>query len=134
MQKENVIVGIIGVSVFDLHKTLLDIKKTYKVINRNVFVFKILDIQHESYVLTFNVDSTNRIKKRIPDSLLFHRKKDYNVMFTINALNEVKQQDGNVEWQKYRNSVLTTNVDSNGQRQLKQINVQKLKVVNLNLI
>eukprot|EP01052_Picozoa_sp_SAG31_P082805 SAG31_NODE_42899_length_269_cov_0.917647_1_plen_78_part_10 len=67
------------------------------------------------YVITYNVDQGN--VDTIPENtILVHRKKDTNTLYTINALNTlIKSLNGGVvdpkfrvDWKHYRNCVLLT--------------------------
>ena len=70
---------------------------------------------NDEYVLTYNVDQGN--VSEIPDNtILVHRKKETNTLYTINALNElIKSLNGGVvntkfpiNWKHYRNCILLT--------------------------
>ena len=78
-----------------------------------MFVLEI--VGKDEYVVTYNVDQGN--VQTIPENtILVHRKKESNTLYTINALNElIKKLNGGVvdtkfqiDWQHYRNSVLLT--------------------------
>ena len=67
------------------------------------------------YVITYNVDQGN--VSGIPENtILVHRKKQSNTIYTINALNEVvKSKTGGIvdnsymiDWEEFRNCILTT--------------------------
>jgi hypothetical protein len=75
-----------------------------------------------------NVDS-------IPvNTILVHRKKETNTLYTINALNDlikklnggVVDQSFRVNWQHYKNCILLTN-----HNELKQLNTKVFKIVEL---
>jgi hypothetical protein len=87
----------------------------------------------DEYVVTYNVEQGNI--GDIPDNtILVHRKKESNTLYTINALNElIKKLNGGVvnpkfviDWQHYRNCVLLTN-----HNELKQLNTKIYKIVEL---
>ena len=70
---------------------------------------------NDEYVLTYNVDQGN--VSEIPDNtILVHRKKETNTLYTINALNEVIRYLNHgvldttyqVDWSKFRNCLLLT--------------------------
>ena len=67
------------------------------------------------YVITYNVDQGN--VENIPaNTILVHRKKESNTLYTINALNDlIKKLNGRevdpsyrIEWPHYRNCILLT--------------------------
>jgi hypothetical protein len=85
------------------------------------------------YVITYNVDQGN--VNNIPlNTILVHRKKETNTLYTINALNDlIKKLNGGVvdvafrvNWQHYQNCILLT---QNGD--LKQLNTKVYKIVEL---
>jgi len=87
----------------------------------------------DEYVVTYNVEQGN--VNDIPENtILVHRKKDTNTLYTINALNElIKKLNGGVvdpkymvSWQHYRNCILLTN-----HNELKQLNTKIYKIVEL---
>ena len=86
---------------------------------------------NEEYVLTYNVDQGNVTS--IPENtILVHRKKDTNTLYTINALNElIKSLNGGVvdtkfpiNWQHYKNCILLTQ-----HNELKQLNTKIHKII-----
>ena len=88
---------------------------------------------NDEYVLTYNVDQGN--VSEIPENtILVHRKKETNTLYTINALNElIKSLNGGVvdtkfpiDWQHYRNCILLTQ-----HNELKQLNTKIHKIIEL---
>ena len=88
---------------------------------------------NDEYVLTYNVDQGN-ISEIPENTILVHRKKETNTLYTINALNElIKKLNGGVvdtkfpiNWQHYRNCVLLTQHGD-----LKQLNTKIHDIINL---
>ena len=108
-----------------------DIKSKYDIIYNKLFVLEI--VGKDEYVVTYNVDQTNL--NSIPENtILVHRKKESNTLYTINALNElIKKLNGGVvdtkyrvDWQHYRNCVLLTQ-----HNELNQLNTKIYKIVEL---
>ena len=112
--------------------TLLDeIKSKYVIIYNKLFVLEI--VGKDEYVVTYNVDQGNI--HTIPDNtILVHRKKESNTLYTINALNElIKKLNGGVvdstyqvDWQHYRNYILLTQ-----HNELNQLNTKIHKIIEL---
>jgi len=112
--------------------TLLDeIKSKYVIIYNKLFVLEI--VGKDEYVVTYNVDQGNI--HTIPDNtILVHRKKESNTLYTINALNElIKKLNGGVvdstyqvDWQHYRNCILLTQ-----HNELNQLNTKIHKIIEL---
>ena len=69
----------------------------------------------DEYVCTYNIDQVN-VNSLPENTILVHRKKESNTLYTINALNElIKKLNGGVvdtnykvDWQHYRNCILLT--------------------------
>mgnify|MGYP001569304038 FL=1 len=69
------------------------------------------------------------------DTILIHRKKESNSLYTINALNQlVKEENGGVldksfiiDWQKFRNSIILTNTEGT-----KKIQTRIFEVIEFN--
>ena len=98
----------------DNYEEISDVIQTsYVVLFKKLFVLESLD--GEKIMLTYNVDMSNsRVNTIIDNTILVHRKKQTNTLYTINALNEViKSLNGGildksfaVDWNDYRNCIL----------------------------
>jgi len=106
-----------------------DIQSKYTIIYNKMFVLEIAG--KDEYVVTYNVDQGN--VHTIPENtILVHRKKESNTLYTINALNElIKKLNGGVvdtkfkiDWQHYRNCVLLTQHND-----LNQLNTKIYKII-----
>ena len=89
------------------------IQTSYVILFNKLFVLESLD--GEKIMLTYNVDMSNSMVNTMMDNtILVHRKKQTNTLYTINALNEViKSLNGGildksfaVNWNDYRNCIL----------------------------
>ena len=89
------------------------IQTSYVILFNKIFVLESLD--GEKIMLTYNVDMNNSSTSNIIDNtILIHRKKQTNTLYTINALNEVIKSLNNgvldksfaVNWNDYRNCIL----------------------------
>ena len=89
------------------------IKTSYVILFNKIFVLESLD--SEKTMLTYNVDMGNSNGNFIVDNtILVHRKKQTNTLYTINALNELIKSLNNgvldkkfpIEWDNYRNCIL----------------------------
>jgi hypothetical protein len=108
-----------------------DISNAYSIMYNKMFVLFVKSTNE--YVITYNVDQGN--VGSIPvNTILVHRKKESNVLYTVNALNElIKSLNGGVvdtnfriDWQHYRNSILLTN-----QGEFKQLKTKIHKIIEL---
>jgi hypothetical protein len=87
----------------------------------------------DEYAVTYNLEQGN-INTIPENTIMVHRKKDFNVLYSVNALNElIKKLNGGVvdtkypiNWQHYKNCILLTN-----QGELKQLNTKIYKIVEL---
>lgn len=106
-----------------------NIQSRYSIIYNKMFVLEI--VGKNEYVVTYNVEQAN--VGSIPDNtILVHRKKESNTLYTINALNElIKKLNGGVvdtkyrvDWQHYRNCILLTQ-----HNELNQLNTKIYKII-----
>jgi len=68
----------------ELDNILEVIKDKYKIIYNKIFV--LYSKSQDEYILTYNVDFGN-VSNFLPNTILVHRKKGSNTLYTINALN-----------------------------------------------
>ena len=89
------------------------IKNSYVILFNKIFVLESLD--GEKIMLTYNVDMNNSNSSSIIDNtILVHRKKQTNTLYTINALNELIKNLNNgvldkkfpINWENYKNCIL----------------------------
>ena len=118
-------------SVDGLDILVEDISRSYTIMYNKMFVLFVKSTNE--YVVTYNVDQGN-INDIPENTILVHRKKETNTLYTINALNELikKLNDGvvdmayRVNWPHYRNSILLTQ-----HNELKQLNTKVFKIIEL---
>jgi len=114
-----------------LDRLIADITSQYDIMYNKMFVLEIKD--SEELVVTYNVDQGN-INNIPANTILVHRKKESNTLYTINALNElIKSLNGGivdrkyrVEWRHYRNTILLTQ-----QSDLRQLKTKIYKIIEL---
>jgi len=108
-----------------------ELSSTYSIMYKKMFVLFIKSTNE--YVITYNVEQGN--VNTIPENtILVHRKKESNTLYTINALNDlIRKLNGGevdptykIEWQNYKNCVLLTQ-----QGEVKQLNTKIYKIVDL---
>ena len=95
----------------DLIRKLFD---SFTLKNDKIFILEAPNINE--YVCTYNIEGHN-INNFIPNTILVHRKKETNTLYTINALNEIIKWENNgvidtsfkIEWKKFKNSIILTN-------------------------
>ena len=103
----------------ELDKSVDFILTNYTLTNPNVFILE-SKIRPEEAFITFNVEKGSNAIPSDWKTILVHRKKQSNSIYTINALNElVKEENGGkadkdfvLDWDKFRNTIIVTNADS----------------------
>ena len=115
----------------DLDNLIEELSSRYVIMYDKMFVLHIKS--NDEYVITYNVDQANI--SNIPEStILVHRKKESNTLYTINALNELIKRLNNgvvdtkfpINWQHYKNCILLTQ-----HNEIKQLNTKIHKIVEL---
>jgi hypothetical protein len=102
----------------ELEDTLNKIQDTYSVVYNYIYILQNKTNLDELYV-TYNIDTSTRPDEPLEDTILVHRKKEYNVLYTINALNQIiREETGGqldkthrINWENYRNSIMVTNTE-----------------------
>ena len=114
-----------------LEDLISSIKKRYTVLYDKIFVLHTKST--DEYICTYNVDFAN-VANFIDNTILVHRKKESNTLYTINALNMLIKELNHghldptykVDWNDYRNCILLTRGN-----ELKRINTRLHKIVEL---
>ena len=114
-----------------LEEMVSSISNTYTIMYNKMFVLFVKSTNE--YVITYNVDQGN-ISNIPMNTILVHRKKETNTLYTINALNDLikKLNDGvvdtnfRVDWKHYQNCILLTQDGS-----FKQLNTKVYKIIEL---
>ena len=118
----------------NLDDRLQEINKEYKIMYGKIFVLESQD--SEEYMCTYNIELEGSSAKILGNTILLHRKKESNTLYTINALNTlIKSLNGGVldtkyviTWKDYKNSILLTQGD-----ELRRLNTSIYKIINLEL-
>ena len=102
----------------DFEEVVNTIKSSYVILFNKIFVLESLD--GKQIMLTYNVDINNSTKDSMVDNtILVHRKKQTNTLYTINALNELIKKLNNgvldkkfpIDWNNYRNCILLIQIE-----------------------
>jgi hypothetical protein len=115
-----------------LNDLLKEIQSKYTVLYNKIFVLYSPD--SDEYICTYNIDTTLSKDILFNNTILVHRKKESNTLYTINALNEliktlnngVLDTKYNIIWPNYSNRILLTK-----NNELKHINTNIYKIINL---
>jgi hypothetical protein len=114
-----------------LEGVLATIQERYRIIYNKIFV--LYSKSQDEYICTYNVDFGN-VGNFIDNTILVHRKKESNTLYTINALNTlIKELNGGVldtsyriNWSDFRNCVLLTKGP-----ELKRVNTKLFRIIEL---
>ncbi len=116
----------------ELTEMVLLIKETAPLSMRKLYVLQKEDNPNELMV-TYNV-LKSEVSGFLPNTILLHRKKETNTLYTINAVNIIIKDANNgildksyrIQWSNYRNSILLTNKDG-----LNIINTKLKEIIDL---
>ena len=117
-----------------LQQTLQDIREVYVIVYNYIYVLQDKSNLDELFV-TYNINTDYRPQQPLDDTILIHRKKESNTLYTINALNQlVKEENGGIldksfmiDWQKFKNSIILTNTEGT-----KRIQTRIFEVIEFN--
>ena len=117
---------------YQIDDTLNDIKSEFTVLNNKAFLLWSTEINNE-LILSYNVLLDSH-KDFLPGSILVHRKKETNTIYTINALNELIMTLNNgvldktypIEWERYNDTILLKKPDG-----LKVLKIEVVRVYTL---
>jgi|19_taG_2_1085344.scaffolds.fasta_scaffold20331_2 hypothetical protein len=133
---------IIPNSKYFLEKTLRKIDENFKTNNGKVFVLKMTG-EEDKLILTYNIIQEGQVKYRdiLKSTFQVHRKKDNNVLYTLNALNMAiveqcgkKDQSYKLDWTEYKNSLLIVRKDDDGNEALHRVPTLLNEIIELEKI
>jgi hypothetical protein len=115
-----------------LEDTLDTIKSEYSIMYSKIFVLESED--SDEFLCTYNIEVQSSSTRVLPNTILLHRKKETNTLYTINSLNllikslneGVLDTSFRIEWPNYRNTVLLTQGDD-----LRKLSTKIHKIVNI---
>jgi hypothetical protein len=96
----------------ELDITVSTINRRYSILYNKVFILE--SPQSKELMCTYNIDTGNVSEEPLPNTILLHRKKESNTLYTINALNALIRQLNNgildtkyiINWADYKNCIL----------------------------
>ncbi len=99
----------------NLQDILQKVRENYKIVYNYIYVLQNKTNIEELYI-TYNIDVEFRPPIQLENTILVHRKKQSNTLYTINALNQlIKEENGGVldtnfplDWEKYKNCIILT--------------------------
>jgi hypothetical protein len=117
----------------DIDETIEVITNRYTILFNKIFILE--SKNSDEFICTYNIDPGNLSTTTVlPNTILLHRKKESNTLYTINALNTLIKslnngyQDPNyrVNWVDYKNTILLTNGPD-----LRKLETTIYKIINL---
>lgn len=116
----------------EIDSSVDEIQELFSVLNGKIFLLKSVNVQNE-LMLSYNVLMDTK-KDFLPGSIMVHRKKETNTIYTINALNELIMNLNNgvldktfpINWENYKNSVILKKPEG-----LKILEIELVKVYNI---
>lgn len=114
--------------------TLSEIQNKYTILFDRIFILSSTDT--DEIMITYNVDMNNlQDQALMEDTILLHRKKISNTLYTINSLNSLiySLNDGKLDphyqinWSDYRNCILLTR-----DGELTRLNTKVHQIISLN--
>ena len=116
----------------EFETVLEEVQSNFELYSRKIFILKLNP--SKELVVSYNIIPTMD-NKFLPNSILTHRKKESNTIYTINALNRlitklnggVLDKKYQVNWDDYKNSVILTDGDS-----YKILKTSLFRIVNVN--
>ena len=102
----------------ELGYTLQRIRETYHIVYNYIYVLQNKSNLDELFI-TYNIDTAYQPGFPLENTILMHRKKQTNTLYTINALNElIKEENGGIldtkfiiDWERFKNSIILTNAE-----------------------
>jgi len=115
-----------------LEDTLNTIKGEYTIMYGKIFVLE--SEESDEYLCTYNIEVDQSSTRILPNTILLHRKKESNTLYTINSLNllikslneGVLDTSFRVDWLDYKNTILLTQGED-----LKKLSTKIHKIVTI---
>lgn len=116
----------------EIEQIIDEIQNSFSILNNKVFLLRSTNIQNE-LMLSYNVILESR-QDFLNGSIMVHRKKETNTIYTINALNELIMNLNNgvldkkypIEWGRYKDTMLLKKPDG-----LKILKIELIKVYSI---
>lgn len=102
----------------ELEDTLQKVRETYHVVYNYIYILQNKADLDELFI-TYNIDTASQPDSPLENTILVHRKKESNTIYTINALNQlIKEENGGmldktfiINWEKFKNCIILTNTE-----------------------
>lgn len=115
-----------------LEETLQTIKNEYVIMYSKIFVLE--SAESDEFLCTYNIEVQEGTTRVLPNTILLHRKKETNTLYTINSLNllikslneGILDTSYRINWPDFKNTVLLSQGD-----ELKKLSTKIYKIVNI---
>ena len=123
----------------NVRSTIDLITDSFEVVGNKIFVLQDESDRYKK-ILTYNIVKDEVVfSDVIKNTISLHRKKEVNSLYTLNALNEgVKLQNNgvldpkfSVEWEEFRNTLLVTYKEEDGEQKLRRVDTRLISIVNV---
>ena len=121
-------------------RTTIDlISDSFEVVGGKIFILQDESDRYKK-ILTYNIVKDEIVfSDVIKNTISLHRKKEVNSLYTLNALNEVVKIQNNgvldtkfsVEWEEFRNTLLVTYKEEDGEQKLRRVDTRLISIVNV---
>ena len=117
----------------NLETTVSTINRRHAILYNKIFILE--SPQSDELMCTYNIDMGNTSDSGLPNTILLHRKKESNTLYTINALNALIRTLNEgildtrfiVNWADYKNCILL-----NTGPELRRLDTAIYKIIDLN--
>ena len=123
----------------NVRSTIDLITDRFEVVGNKIFVLQDESDRYKK-ILTYNIVKDEVVfSDVIKNTISLHRKKEVNSLYTLNALNEVVKLQNNgvldpkfsVEWEEFRNTLLVTYKEEDGEQKLRRVDTRLISIVNV---
>ena len=112
----------------NLQSVINDISTNYDILNGKIFILQLSE--NPELACTYNIESGN-LSNLLDNTISIHRRKENNVLYTINGLNylikslnnNILDKEYEVNWDDYSNSALLV---TDGQLVIHQLQIYKI--------
>jgi hypothetical protein len=97
---------------YSYENEILELVRYYQILGGNIYILQ-SGLDSEDIFMTYNITKNSGVF--YTHTISVHRKKEYNIIYSINALNELIKEENNgvmstshrISWDNYRNSFIT---------------------------
>ena len=123
----------------NVRSTIDLITDSFEVVGNKIFVLQDESDRYKK-ILTYNIVKDEVVfSDVIKNTISLHRMKEVNSLYTLNALNEVVKLQNNgvldpkfsVEWEEFRNTLLVTYKEEDGEQKLRRVDTRLISIVNV---